>query len=221
MHRVRLWAGVAVLCLAAGAAGAAPAGGKAEAEVALPPMPTSWEAAKPVGTSVGPVTPELLAKEPAGQNHWLIYGGDYNNFRRSPVTSLTPATVGRLRVVWSAPTGTTGQFSTSPVIYGGVMYITTSYNRVFALDARTGDFLWRYDVKLPPDMRVCCGPANRGLAIAGDLLIMATLDARLIALDRKTGKLAWDSTIIDYKDGYSATGAPLVVGKLVYTGVAE
>ena len=78
------------------------------------------------------------------------------------------------------------------MVYGGVMYVTTSYNRLMALDAKTGKFLWRYDVKLPADLRLCCGPANRGVAIGGDYVIMATLDARLIAFDRTTGKVAWN-----------------------------
>lgn len=191
-----------------------------DAEVALPPPPTAWYAEKPVGAGVGPVTPDLLAKSGTDASHWLTYGGDYRNFRHSPVTSLTPATVGRLHVAWSAPTGTTGQFETSPVVYGGVMYITTSYNRLMALDAKTGEFLWRYDVQLPSDLRLCCGPANRGVAIGGDLVIMATLDAHLIAFNRMTGKVAWDVVVADYKDGYSATSAPLIVGDLVYTGLA-
>ena len=77
-------------------------------------------------------------------------------------------------MAWSAPTGTTGQFEGSPVVYGGVMYLTTSYDRLIALDAKTGAFLWRYDVTMPDDTRLCCGPANRGVAIGGDLVIMAT-----------------------------------------------
>ena len=140
--------------------------------------------------------------------------------RNSPVKSITPASVKGLHVAWSAPTGTLGQFSTSPVVYGGVMYITTSYNRLLAVDAKTGKFLWRYDVQLPPDMKVCCGPANRGVAIGGDYVVMATLDARLIAFDRTTGKVAWNTQIINYKDGYSATSAPLIVNGMVYTGLA-
>jgi alcohol dehydrogenase (cytochrome c) len=187
--------------------------------IAMPPTPTAWYATEPVGASVGPVTGDMLAKGSADPSRWLLYGGDYRNFRHSPIESLTPTSVRGLHVAWSMPTGTTGQFEASPVVYGGVMYVSTSYNRLMALDARTGELLWRYDVTLPPDMRLCCGPPNRGVAIAGDLVIMGTLDARLMAFDRKTGKVAWTSVVIDYRDGYSVTGAPLVVGDLVYTGV--
>ncbi len=126
----------------------------------------------------------------------------------------------RLTVAWSAPTGTVGQFETSPVVYGGVMYITTSYNRIMALDAATGKFLWRYDVKLPEDIRPCCGPVNRGVGIGGDHVLMATLDARLFAFDRRTGKVVWKATLADYKDGMAATSAPLIVGNLAYIGIA-
>ena len=193
--------------------------GQSPNSIATSTTPTAWYATQPVGASVGPVTNDMLAKGSADPSRWLLYGGDYRNFRHSPIESLTPTSVKGLHVAWSMPTGTTGQFEASPVVYGGVMYVSTSYNRLMALDARTGELLWRYDVTLPSDMRLCCGPPNRGVAIAGDLVIMGTLDARLIAFDRKTGKVAWTSVVIDYHDGYSVTGAPLVVGDLVYTGV--
>ena len=210
------------LVAAAGLAHAAdpPAAGTNSGEIALPPPPTAWYADPPVGAGAGPVTQDMLAKSPSDPSQWLLYGGGYRNFRNSPVKSLNPATVKGLHVAWAAPTGTTGQFEVSPVVYGGVMYITTSYNRLIALDAKTGAFLWRYDVKLPDDLRLCCGPANRGVAIGGDLVFMATLDAHLIAFDRMTGKVAWNVLLADYKDGYSATSAPLIIGNLVYTGVA-
>jgi alcohol dehydrogenase (cytochrome c) len=190
------------------------------AEISQPAPAGAWYAASPVGAGVGPVTAAALSASPSSTAEWLQYGGGYRNYRHSPVTSLTAESVRHLHVAWSAPTGTTGQFEASPIVYGGVMYVSTSYNRLLALDARTGKFLWRYDVPLPADLRLCCGPPNRGVAIGGDLLIMATLDARLIAFDRKTGKVAWTSVIADYKDGYSATSAPLIVGGLVFTGLA-
>jgi alcohol dehydrogenase (cytochrome c) len=208
---------VAALCVLAFPAAAAPTGG-IEGGV-LPPAPTAWYAATPVGTSVGPVTADTLVKSPSDPSQWLLYGGGYNGYRHSPVTSLTPESVKGLHVAWSAPTGTTGQFETSPVVYGGVMYVTTSFNRLLALDAKTGEFLWRYDRTLPNDFKSCCGPVNRGVAIGGDLVIMGTLDAHLMAFDRKTGKIAWDREIASNGSGYTITSPPLVVGDLVYTGV--
>ena len=204
--------GVATAAMAADA-------GTNNAEVALPASPNVWYAKKPVGAKA-PVTQEMLDKAPTNAAQWLLYGGGYNNFRHSPVKDITPETVKNLHVAWSLPTGTTGQFETSPVVYGGVMYITTSHNRLMALDAKTGKFLWRYDAKLPDDLRLCCGPANRGVAIGGDLVVMSTLDAHLIAFDRMTGKVKWAVELADYKDGFSATAAPLIVNDLVYIGVA-
>jgi alcohol dehydrogenase (cytochrome c) len=220
MRRGKGWLPFAALCAIAGAAFAGVEVDVTKVDIPPPPTAGAWYAETPVGTGVGPVTQEKLAKGTADPAEWLHYGGGYENYRHSPVATLTPESVKRLKVAWSAPTGTTGQFEASPIIYGGVMYVTTSYNRLFALDARTGQFLWRHDVPLPGDLRLCCGPPNRGVAIGGDLLIMATLDARLIAFDRKTGKVAWNVVIADYKDGYSGTSAPLVVGGLVYTGLA-
>lgn len=212
------FAAVAFSMSAATGAMAADAGTN-NAEVALPASPNVWYAKKPVGAKA-PVTQEMLDKAPSNPAQWLLYGGDYRNFRHSPVKSLTPESVKKLHVAWSLPTGTTGQFETSPVVYGGVMYVTTSYNRLMAADAKTGEILWRYDMKLPDDLRLCCGPANRGVAIGGDLVVMSTLDAHLIAFERMTGKVAWTVELANYKDGFSATAAPLIVGDKVFIGVA-
>ncbi len=190
------------------------------AEIVLDPLPTHWIAPKPVGGSAGPVTQAMLDTPFAKGSRWLHYGGDYRNLRHSPLTQLNPKTVPKLQVAWAFSTGTTGQFEVSPVLYDGVLYVTSSYNRLFALDARTGELLWRYDHQNGRNLPLCCGPANRGAAITGDLVLMATLDAHLIAFDRKTGAIAWDTEIIDYTKGYTATSAPLVVGDLAYIGIA-
>ena len=105
------------------------------------------------------------------------------------------------------------QLEVSPIVYDGIIYVTSSYNRLFALDAVTGKLLWRYDHQMPKDLRICCGPVNRGPAIAGDNVLMATLDARLIAFDRKSGKIVWNVEIAPYDQGLSATSAPLDRGR--------
>ncbi len=194
--------------------------GELAAEIALPSLGNHWLAEKPVGTSVGPVSAEMLAAGPSDPSRWLLYGGDYRNFRHSPLKTLSTASVGKLQVAWAFPSGTTGQFEVSPVVYGGVMYVTSSYNRLFALDAKTGALLWRYDHPNPKNLRLCCGPPNRGVGIGGDNVLMATLDAHLLALDRKTGEIKWDVELANYKDGFSATSAPLVVGELAIIGIA-
>ncbi len=211
-------AGLFGLGLLAGAAQAAATAGVSE-ELGFAPVPTHFPAKQPVGPEAG-VTDAMLKAGAADPSSWLLYGGDYSNYRHSPIKSLDPAAAKKLKVAWSFPTGTTGQFEASPVIYGGVMYVTSSYNRVFALDAKTGALLWRYDYPLPEGVRVCCGPANRGVAISGDLVLMATLDAHLVALDRRTGEIKWNIEIIPYKDGYGATSTPLIVGDKAITGIA-
>ncbi len=198
----------------------APGGEPAATEAALPEIPTHWTNDRAIGNGAGPVTQDDLLAGTADPSQWLLYGGDYGNHRYSPVKALNPSSVRNLQVAWAFPTGTTGQFEVSPVVYDGIMYVSTSYNRLFALDARTGELYWRYDHPLPDDLRLCCGPVNRGVGIMGDTVLMATLDAHLVALNRLSGKIEWDVQIADYRKGFSATSAPLVVKNLAIIGVA-
>jgi len=181
---------------------------------------THWTNDRAIGLGEGPVTTAHLLAGTADPSRWLHYGGDYANSRHSPVDDLTPDSVGRLQVAWSFPTGTPEQFEVSPVIHDGIMYVTTSNNRLLALNAATGELYWRYDHPLPGDLRICCGIVNRGVAISGDLVLMATLDARMVAFDRLSGEIAWNVEIGQYADGYSATAAPLIVNDLAIIGVA-
>ncbi len=181
---------------------------------------THWTNDQPIGLGMGPVDSAMLERGLEDPTQWLLYGGNYSNFRHSPIERLTPEAVPNLQVAWSFPTGTDQQFEVSPVVYDGIMYISSSYNRLFALDAASGEALWRYDHPQPPDLLYCCGPVNRGVAISGDAVIMATLDARIIAFHRHTGEILWNTEIIDYHGGYAATGVPLVVGDLAIIGIA-
>jgi alcohol dehydrogenase (cytochrome c) len=212
--------GLAFAVVFALAAGAVFAADEQPAEIQLPPPPTHWKAEKPVGAAAGPVTKEMLDVAVTPADRWIQYGGNYRNFRHSPLKTLTPQSLSKLQVAWAFPTGTVGQFEASPVVYGGVMYVTSSYNRLFALDAKTGELLWRYDHQNKANLRLCCGPPNRGVAISGDLVLMGTLDAHLIAFDRKTGEIAWNTEVAKWDVGYSITSAPLIVGDLAIIGVA-
>lgn len=107
-----------------------------------------------------------------------------------------------------------------PMVKDGVMYVTASYSRVFAVDAKTGEELWEYNARLPDGIMPCCDVINRGVALYDDLVIFGTLDAKLVALDAKTGKVKWKKTVEDYKAGYSITAAPIVVKGKVITGVS-
>jgi glucose dehydrogenase len=107
---------------------------------------------------------------------------------------------------------------TAPIVVDGVMYITTSYNHVYALDAATGKEFWHYKHKMGPVTTYCCGPNNRGVAIMGDRVYMGTLDAKMVSLDAKTGKVLWSTQIADPELGYSETMAPVAVNGKVLIG---
>ena len=184
------------------------------------PVIHHWTNQEEIGNGNGPVTAEHLLNSPSNTEQWLLYGGDYANHRHSPVDDITPENAARLQVAWAFPTGTSEQFEVSPTVYDGIMYVTTSYNRIFALDAATGEIHWRYDHQQPDDLRLCCGKVNRGAAIAGDLVLMATLDAKLIAFHRLTGEIKWQLALADYADGFSATSMPLIVKDMAIIGVA-
>ena len=164
------------------------------------------------------VTPARLADSPNSSADWLLYGGNYANWRYSALADINRENIGKLVPVWIFQAGVQGQVAVSPVVADGVMYFTAAYNNLYALDAVSGKLLWHYEHQMPSDLRLCCGPANRGVAIAGDKLYMATLDARLIAFERTTGKVIWNIVMDDYKVGYSATGAPLIIKDRVIIG---
>ncbi|WP_371228156.1 PQQ-dependent methanol/ethanol family dehydrogenase [Roseovarius sp. 2305UL8-3] len=140
--------------------------------------------------------------------------------RYSPLETLNKDNVKNLVPAWAFSLGGEKQRGqeTQPLIYDGVMYITGSYSRVYAIDVKTGEELWQYDARLPEGILPCCDVVNRGGAIYGDNFYFGTLDARIVALDLKTGDVKWRKKIADYKAGYSYTAAPLIVNGLVITG---
>ena len=189
-------------------------------EAVAAPVMHHWTNDRPIGLGGVPVADEHLLRAPSVPEEWLLYGGDYANLRHSPIDDITPDNAARLQVAWAFPTGTSQQFEVSPTVYDGIMYVTTSFNRIFALDAATGEIYWRYDHQQPDDLRLCCGTVNRGAAIAGDLVLMATLDAKLIAFDRLSGEIRWQKTLADYAEGFSATSMPMIVKNLAIIGIA-
>ncbi|MGD0965384.1 MAG: PQQ-dependent dehydrogenase, methanol/ethanol family [Candidatus Acidiferrales bacterium] len=159
----------------------------------------------------------------AGQDtqRWLTYSGSYDGHRFSPNDQINKANASSLRLLWMRQYTTSEPvIETSPLIVDGFMFITVPPNRVEALDARTGAPIWGYDRPLPPHMSLCCGYVNRGLAVLGNLLFLGTLDAHLVALDIRTGRVVWDVEVADYREGYSITSAPLALKNMVVTGVA-
>ncbi|MEA3022292.1 MAG: hypothetical protein QOK01_1144, partial [Alphaproteobacteria bacterium] len=162
------------------------------------------------------VTQEMLDRAAGDRNNFLHTNGDYTQKRFSPNTQITPANVGKLRVAWIFQTDVKESMETSPIIVNGVMYVTTSFSHVYALNAQTGEELWHYKHSLGPITTYCCGPNNRGVAVYEDKVYLATLDAKLVALDAKTGNKVWQSDVGDPELGYSETMAPTAVkGKIL------
>lgn len=154
------------------------------------------------------------------QSHdWLNYGGDLGQMRYAPSDEINTGNVHKLRVKFIHQSGVVGSYETTPIAQNGILYFTTPYNHVFAVDARNGRELWHYEHKLGTTI-FCCGPNNRGVAISGDGLFMATLDALLIALDKRTGELLWETEVADPEAGYSETLAPVIYKDKVIIGIS-
>ena len=166
------------------------------------------------------VTNERLLGAANEPQNWLTYSGRYTGWRYSTLDQIIPTNASRLAMQWTFQVGDLGQFETTPLVVDGVLYGTGQNDRAFAIDARTGRPIWRYQRSLPEKLQPCCGMVNRGLAILGERLFMATLDAHVVALDTKSGNVLWDVTAADYRKAYTFTVAPLVVKNEVIVGIS-
>ncbi len=184
-----------------------------------------------------------LATAQADHDNWLTYGHGYANQRYSALTEIDTTNVKHLAPAWIAQTGIVGTFPTNPLVVDGVMYLTTPFNHVIALDAATGAQRWHYKHELR-ETKLCCGSHNRGLAWSEGRLFMITADARLLALAADSGKVLWDIPVVDPMTGdpadlaaiaqfdpehpaafdratrFAGNMAPVVHGDLVYVGVS-
>ncbi|WP_313807143.1 methanol/ethanol family PQQ-dependent dehydrogenase [Sphingobium sp.] len=166
----------------------------------------------------GPTDAELM-NDAATPGDVLTYGMGPQAQRFSPLKAINASNVARLVPAFASSLGGEKQRGqeAQPIVYDGTIYVTGSYSRLFAFDARTGEEKWQYDARLPEAIMPCCDVVNRGAAIYGDKIIFATLDAHMVALNRHTGKVIWNKQTADYQAGYSATAAPMVVkGKVIY-----
>ncbi len=173
------------------------------------------------GPAAGPGDADLMA-DAKTTNDVLTYGMGPQAHRFSPLDKINTSNVARMVPAYAASLGgekQRGQES-QPIVYDGMIYVTGSYSRLFAFDARTGEKVWEYNARLPDGIMPCCDVVNRGAAIYGDKVIFSTLDAHIVALNRKTGKVVWNKTVADYQAGYSQTAAPLIVKGMVITGVS-
>ncbi|GKQ59531.1 PQQ-dependent methanol/ethanol family dehydrogenase [Sphaerotilus natans] len=168
------------------------------------------------------VTDKMIENDAATPGDVLSWGIGQEGQRYSPLKKINTSTVSKLVPAWSFSFGgekQRGQQS-QPLIHNGKMFVTGSYSRIFALDAKTGAKLWKYEHRLPDGIMPCCDVINRGAALYDNLVIFATLDAQIVALNQDTGEVVWKEKIDNYADGYSASAAPLIAEGLLLTGVS-
>ncbi len=162
------------------------------------------------------VTQDELTKAAQDTKQFLHTNGNYEQTRYYLGKQINTANVAKLRPAWIFQMDVRESLETTPIIVGDVMYVTTSFDHVYALNAKTGEQYWHYKHKMGPITTYCCGPNNRGVAVYDDKVYLATLDAKLIALDAKTGSLVWETELADPESGYSETMAPTAVnGKII------
>jgi len=202
-----------IVCAAlVGAAGLLAGPGMAQQE-------TKQEAKSASGQAkVSPVTQQQLNTADKNASNFLLTNGNYAQTRFHPAKQIDRDNVKNLHVSWIFQTDVKESLETSPIVVDGVMFVTTSFSHVYALDAKTGVQLWHYNHKMGPITTYCCGPNNRGVQVLGDLVYLATLDSKLIALNAKTGDVVWKTDIADPELGYSETMAPTVIKDKVLIG---
>ena len=179
---------------------------------------TTTTVAKPMSDELRPVTQERLDGADKEKADWLQVNGGYSQTRYFPARQINKGNVRKLRPAFIFQTGVLESMQTAPLVVDGVMFLTTSYNHVYAIDARTGEQFWHYEHDMGLITVYCCGPNNRGVAALDGRLFMGTLDAKLVALDAKTGNKLWETQIEDPEMGYSETMAPVAVDGKVLIG---
>ncbi|HSC01069.1 MAG TPA: PQQ-dependent dehydrogenase, methanol/ethanol family [Burkholderiaceae bacterium] len=177
------------------------------------------------GTATGSPVPKNISVSQArldaaakDSTNFLHSNGSYAQTRYYPASQINKGNVGKLKPAFVFQTEVVESMETAPIVVDGIMYLTTSYNHIYAIDAKTGKEFWHYKHKQGPVTTYCCGPNNRGVAIMNDRVYMGTLDAKLVSLDAKTGKVLWVTQIADPELGYSETMAPVAVNGKILIG---
>ncbi len=163
---------------------------------------------------------ERLLDAASEPQNWLTYSGTYSSQRHSALREIRPNNVDQLELKWVFQAQSLESFETTPLVVDGIMYLTEAPSTAVAVDAKSGRVFWRYEYDPSAEARPCCGRVNRGLAMLGNTLFMATIDSSLIAIDATTGAPIWKKSIADPSLGYAMTLAPLVVKDKVIVGVA-
>ena len=166
------------------------------------------------------VTASRLRNAGAEPQNWLTYWGDLRGTHYSGLKQISPANAGSIKSVWTHQLGG-NTVETTPLVVDGIMFVTGPLNNASALDARTGRALWQYTRRLPAVASHCTVMTNRGLAVLGDRLYLATLDTHLVSLDAKSGNVIWDIEVDDYRKGFSITHAPLAIDGKIIVGVTS
>jgi PQQ-dependent dehydrogenase (methanol/ethanol family) len=166
------------------------------------------------------VTQDQLNAAASDVNNFLHTNGNYAQTRYSPSKQIDTSNVGKLRAAWIFQTEVQEVLATTPIIANGVMYVTTAFNHVYALNAKTGEEYWHYKHAMASVTTSCCGPINRGVAVYNDKVYMATVDAKLVALDAKSGGVVWQTEIADSSLGYAETMAPTAVDGKILIGTS-
>ena len=169
---------------------------------------------------VSPVSQEQLNGANTDNTNFLHTNGNYEQTRYFPGQQINISNVGRLRPTWIFQTEVKELMQTTPIVVNGVMYFTTSFNHVYALNAKTGEEYWHYKHAIGRVTNYCCGPNNRGVAVYNDKVYMGTLDSKLVALDAKNGSVLWETEIADPTLGYSETMAPTAVDGKILIGTS-
>jgi len=176
----------------------------------------AWSQTK--GAPATPVTQDQLNAAAGDSNNFLHTNGNYDQTRYFPGKQINTSNVSKLHPAWIFQTEVKESLETTPIIVNGVMYVTTSFDHVYALNAKTGEEYWHYKHAMGPVTTYCCGPNNRGVAVYDDKVYLATLDSKLVALDAKTGSIVWQTQIADPTLGYSETMAPTAVNGKILIG---
>lgn len=171
-------------------------------------------------STAAPVTFERLLNAADDGANWLSHSRDYAETRFSPLALITDNNINKLGLAWAFDMPDKRGLQGTPLVIDGVMYATGNWNKLFALNAATGEMLWHYDPKVDVNRAnaFCCGVINRGVAAWGNNLHMGTLDGYLVAIDRDSGAEVWRTLTIDQNKHYSITGAPRVVNGVVVIG---
>ncbi len=175
----------------------------------------------PAAASIGQIDEARINNADSEPGNWLAHGRTYEEQRFSPLTKVNKETVSELGLSWYKDMNTNRALEATPIVVDGTMFLTSSWSRVYALDAVTGEEKWMFDPKVPPEhaRKACCDVVNRGVAVYKGHVYFGSLDGRMFALNAETGQVVWEvDTIIDRSRYYTITGAPRVANDKVFIG---